>query len=159
MTRKTLAVRCLIAVLAASGAAQVLAQAAGDPIEELLLGTWSVAERRIEYENAVVRQVGGKVHIADRNPDGTYRVLVRMSSHIATKDGSPGSPIECNGEEECVIASATEGIGVYSNGRFFIDYSAENWYDDVFKIDGLTMSGRDPNGPILLEKDTDDAPE
>ena len=159
MTRRILAVRCLIAVLAASGAAQALAQAAGDPIEELLLGTWSVAERRIEYENAVVRQVGGKIHIADRNPDGTYRVLVRMSSHIANKDGSPGTPIQCNGEEECVIASATEGIGVYSNGRFFIDYAAENWYDDVFRIDGLTMSGRDPNGPIFLEKETDDTPE
>ena len=48
--------------------------------------------------------------------------------------------------------AGTEGIGRYVAGRFMIDYYGENWYDDVFTISGLTMSGRDPNGPIYMEK-------
>ena len=75
-----------------------------------------------------------------------------MTTHIKVKEGRDGSFIDCQGKDECTISSGTEGIGRYVAGRFMIDYFGENWYDDVFTIDGLTMSGADPNGPIFLEK-------
>lgn len=121
-------------------------------VEELLLGSWNVAVREFDFENVAIRQTGGVIHITERLPDGTFLVLVTLSNHVSNKDGSDRPLAECDGEKECVRASATEGIGVYSNGRFLIDYFGENWMDDVFTISGTTMSGRDANGPIHLTK-------
>ena len=121
-------------------------------IEALMLGTWVVEDREFESAGVVTRQIEGTVHITDRNPDGTYTVLVTLSTHFKKRDGRKGPLLECDGKNECVRASATEGVGVYSNGRFTIDYYAENWYDDVFTVSGSTMRGRDRNGPIVLRK-------
>lgn len=121
-------------------------------IEDLLLGSWDVAIREYEYDNAKVRQTDGVIHVTGRLPDGTYTVLVTISTHITAKEGSERPIPACEGKTECVQHGATEGIGVYSNGKFRIDYYGDNWLDDVFTIDGNTMSGADLNGPIYLTK-------
>lgn len=121
-------------------------------IEALLLGSWDVAIREFEIDNTQVRQTDGVIHVTARLPDGTYSVLVTMSSHVSNINGGDRPIPACEGEPKCVQNSATEGIGIYSNGRFSIDYYGENWLDDVFTIKGNTMSGRDLNGPIFLTK-------
>ncbi len=132
--------------------AQSRGSAADHTIEELLLGTWIVQDREFEVGDVLVRHIDGKIHVADRKPDGTYTVLVTLSSHFRAKDGS-GAPLpECDGKPECILASGTEGVGVYTNGRFFIDYFGENWIDDLFTISDFTMRGWDVNGPIVLTK-------
>ena len=121
-------------------------------IEELLLGSWNVDDREFEIDGVAVRQTGGVIHVTERLPDGSFLVLVTISTHLSNKDGSDRPLPECDGKTACVHAGATEAVGIYSNGRFSIDYYGENWYDDVFTIRGTTMSGRDPNGPIRLTK-------
>lgn len=125
-------------------------------IENLLVGTWLVEERVLEFANATARQINGKVHITERNDDGTYRVLVTLSTHLKVREGEEGDFVDCQGKDECTTSSATEGVGRYVAGRFMIDYYAENWYDDVFTVSGLTMNGADPNGPIILRKVAED---
>lgn len=127
-------------------------QADEQSIEDLLLGSWDVAIREYEYDNAVVRQTDGVIHVTGRLQDGTYTVLVTISTHITAKEGNERPIPACEGKSECVQHGATEGIGVYSNGKFRIDYYGDNWLDDVFTIDGNTMSGADLNGPIYLTK-------
>ena len=125
-------------------------------IDDLLIGTWIVQERILEFANATARQINGKVHITERNDDGTYRVLVTLSTHLKKREGEEGEFVDCQGKDECTTSSGTEGVGRYVAGRFMIDYFADNWYDDVFTVSGLTMNGRDPNGPIVLEKVVED---
>ncbi len=150
--RAVISILCLMVLLVnAPGHAQT-ASSENTSIEDLLLGSWKVADREFDVGNTAVRQTGGVIHITERLPDGTFLVLVTISTHLSNKDGSERPLPECDGRKECVHAGATEAVGVYSNGRFSIDYYGENWYDDVFTIDGTTMSGRDPNGPIHLTK-------
>ena len=147
-------VLCAMLLGVSPGSAQ--AQDEDQSIEDLLLGTWLVEERVLEFANATARQINGKVHITERNDDGTYRVLVTLSTHLKKREGEEGQFVDCQGKDECTTSSATEGVGRYVAGRFMIDYYAENWYDDVFTIDGLTMNGADPNGPIVLQKVVED---
>ena len=111
-------------------------------IEDLLLGSWDVAIREFEIDNAHVRQTDGVVHVTARLPDGTYTVLVTMSSHVSNSNGGDRPLAACEGKPKCVQNSATEGVGIYTNGRFSIDYYGDNWLDDVFTISGNTMSGQ-----------------
>lgn len=151
--RVVFAILCLTVLLASgAGYAQIDASSQNTSIEDLLIGSWKVADREFDVENMSVRQTGGVVHVTERLPDGTFLVLVTISTHLSNKDGSDRPLPECDGKKECIHAGATEAVGVYSNGRFSIDYYGENWYDDVFTIDGTTMSGRDPNGSIHLTK-------
>lgn len=151
--RVVISILCLMVLLASgAGYAQTDASSQSASIEDILIGSWKVADREFEADGIAVRQTGGVIHITERMPDGTYLVLVTISTHLSNRDGSDRPLPECDGKKECVHAGATEAVGVYSNGRFLIDYYGENWYDDVFTIDGATMSGRDPNGPIRLTK-------
>ena len=155
--RTIVAILCLTTLFAGRSVYAQSDSSSGDSqgeqsIEDLLLGSWDVADREFDVENTSVRQTDGVIHITERLPDGTFLVLVTISTHIGNKDGSDRPLPECDGKKECVHAGATEAVGVYSNGRFLIDYYGENWYDDVFTIDGTTMSGSDPNGPIRLTK-------
>lgn len=121
-------------------------------VEKLLMGTWNVAIREFEYENTKVRQTDGVFHVTGRLPDGTYTVLVTIATHISNLDGSDRPHPACEGKSKCVQNGATEAIGVYSNGRFRVDYYGENWLDDLFTVSGHKMSGKDLNGPIFMTK-------
>lgn len=121
-------------------------------IEKLLLGSWDVANREFEYDNTKVVQTDGVLHVTDRLPDGTYTVLVTIATNISNLDGSDRPHPACNGESKCVQNGATEAIGVYSNGKFRVDYYGDNWLDDVFTVSGRKMSGKDLNGPIYMTK-------
>lgn len=121
-------------------------------IEKLLIGSWEVAIREFEYENTKVTQTDGILHVTGRLPDGTYTVLVTIATHISNLDGSDRPHPACEGKPKCVQNGATEAIGVYSNGKFRVDYYGENWLDDVFTISGRKMSGKDLNGPIFMTK-------
>lgn len=147
--------RCPILVGLACIALPAFAQGVpGDDqsIEELLIGSWDVAIREFEYENTKVRQTDGVFHVTGRLPDGTYTVLVTIATHISNLDESDRPHPACDGKSECVQNGATEAIGVYSNGKFRVDYYGENWLDDVFTVSGRKMSGKDLNGPIFMTK-------
>ncbi len=130
----------------------VFAQADDQSIEQLLIGSWDVAIREFEYENTKVRQTDGVFHVTGRLPDGTYTVLVTIATHISNLDESDRPHPACDGKPKCVQNGATEAIGVYSNGKFRVDYYGENWLDDVFTVSGRQMSGKDLNGPIFMTK-------
>lgn len=143
----------LTALLLPTPRANAQSNDAPDPgsAEKLLLGSWRVAEREFEFGNVIVRHTDGVIHIKGRKDDGTYNVLVTLKNNLTSKSGDDPLP-ECDGKTECIQSSATEAVGIYSNGRFLIDYFSENWYDDVFRISGTTMRGQDRNGPIVLTK-------
>ena len=121
-------------------------------VEKLLLGTWLVDDREFEFDDTKIHHRDGIFHITARLADGTYSVLVTIATHISNRDGSDRPHRACDGKPTCIQNGATEGIGVYSNGRFRVDYYGENWIDDVFTVSGRTMSGRDLNGPIFMRK-------
>lgn len=121
-------------------------------LEERILGEWKMELRVLRYPGVEYYQEDASIFIAEKMPDGTFRVI----SHITTRAVAESENLllrpECKGKTECFYDDASEGIGRLINGKLFIDWASEGWIDDVFTISGNTMTGDDGNGPIRLTK-------
>ena len=121
-------------------------------LEQQLLGEWKMEIRVLSYTGVKYYQEDASVFITEKMPDGTFRVLSRMTTHAVAESEDLLLRPECKGKTECFYDDASEGIGRLINGKLFIDWASEGWIDDVFTISGNTMTGDDGNGPIKLTK-------
>ena len=110
--------------------------------------------RTLESPGVKYYQEEGIVSIMERKPDGSFRVMSRVTTRaVAESDDLLFRP-GCIGKTECVYDDATEGVGTLMNDRIFIDWlDDEGWIDDLLTIDGDVMTGDDGNGPIRLIKE------
>lgn len=127
-------------------------------VDEKLLGVWHMELRVLESMFFVSHQEEANISITEKLPDGTYRVLARVTTRIvADEEGIIDRP-GCSDKKECVVDDATEGVGRVIGNRFYIDWIDESWIDDIFTIRDGRMEGDDGNGPIKLFKVRDIAP-
>lgn len=134
---------------------QSLAQ--GDvPLEEHIIGVWRMDMRTLESPGVMYYQETGTITIIERMPDATFRVMSRVTTRaVAESDDLLVRP-GCLGKKECVYDEATEGVGVLTDNRIYIDWlDDDGWIDDLLTIDGNVMTGDDGNGPIRLVKEDD----
>lgn len=123
-----------------------------ESIDDLLLGVWNMELRVLRSFNFVSHQEEANISITEKMPDGTYRVLARVTTRIvADVPGLIDRP-GCSDKKECIVDDATEGEGRLVNGKLYIDWIDETWIDDIFTILGDRMEGDDGNGPIRLYK-------
>jgi hypothetical protein len=136
----------------------VLSAAQDDvPLEEHILGVWRMELRTLESPGVMYYQEAGTVTIIEQMPDGTFRVMSRVTTRaVAESDDLLVRP-GCLGKKECVYDEATEGVGVLMDDQIYIDWlDDEGWIDDLLTIDGNVMTGDDGNGPIRLVKESSD---
>jgi hypothetical protein len=124
------------------------------PLEEHIIGVWRMDPRTLESPGVKYYQEEGIVSIMERKPDGSFRVMSRVTTRaVAESDDLLFRP-GCIGKTECVYDDATEGVGTLMNDRIYIDWlDDEGWIDDLLTIDGNVMTGDDGNGPIRLIKE------
>jgi hypothetical protein len=129
--------------------------AQGDvPLEEHIIGVWRMDLRTLESPGVMYYQEEGTVSIIEQMPDGTFRVLCRVTTRAVAESADLMIRPGCAGRKECVYDEATEGVGVLMDDRIYIDWlDDEGWIDDLFTIDGNVMTGDDGNGPIRLVKE------
>lgn len=126
------------------------------PLEEHVIGVWRMELRTLESPGVKYYQEEGTVSIIERMPNGTFRVMSRVTTRAVAESDDLMFRRGCIGKTECVYDEATEGIGTLMNDRLFIDWiDDEGWIDDLLTIDGNVMTGDDGNGPIRLVKETD----
>ena len=138
--------------------APALSIAQGDvPLEEHIIGVWRMELRTLESPGVIYYQEAGNVSIVEQMPDGTFRVMSRVTTRaVAESDDLLVRP-GCLGKKECVYDEATEGVGVLMDDRIYIDWlDDDGWIDDLLTIDGNVMTGDDGNGPIRLVKEPSD---
>jgi hypothetical protein len=138
--------------------APALSIAQGDvPLEEHIIGVWRMELRTLESPGVIYYQEAGNVSIVEQMPDGTFRVMSRVTTRaVAESDDLLVRP-GCLGKKECVYDEATEGVGVLMDDRIYIDWlDDDGWIDDLLTIDGNVMTGDDGNGPIRLVKEASD---
>lgn len=124
------------------------------PLEEHIIGVWHMDPRTLESPGVKYYQEEGIVSIMERKPDGSFRVMSRVTTRaVAESDDLLFRP-GCIGKTECVYDDATEGVGTLMNDRIFIDWlDDQGWIDDLLTINGNVMTGDDGNGPIRLVKE------
>jgi hypothetical protein len=127
------------------------------PLEEHVIGVWRMELRTLESPGVIYYQEAGNVSIVEQMPDGTFRVMSRVTTRaVAESDDLLVRP-GCLGKKECVYDEATEGVGVLMDNRIYIDWlDDDGWIDDLLTIEGNVMTGDDGNGPIRLVKETSD---
>lgn len=128
------------------------ASAIADSLEEQVIGEWVMELRILRLPGVVYYQEEASIFVNEKQPDGTFRVLARITTHAVADSENLLPRPECEGKTECTYDDASEGTGRLINGQLFVDWFSEGWIDDVFTISGNTMSGDDGNGPINLTK-------
>ena len=123
-------------------------------VEEQIIGVWRMDPRVLHSPGVVYNQEDGTVSIMERKPDGTFRVMSRVTTRaVAETDDLLFRP-GCVGKTECVYDDATEGVGTLFRNTIYIDWlDDDGWIDDLLTIDGNVMTGDDGNGPIRLVKE------
>jgi hypothetical protein len=121
-------------------------------LEEHILGEWEMELRILEYPGVKYYQEDASIFIIEKMPDGTFRILSRITTRAVAENENLLLNPECEGKKECIYDDASEGIGQLINGKLFVDWIDEGWIDDVFTISGNRMTGDDGNGPIRLTK-------
>lgn len=135
---------CWLVILPAASSAQDL--------DQHIQGEWEMDLRILRFPGVVYYQENGSVFINEKRPDGTFRVLSRITTRAVADNENLLVRPECTGKSECIYDDASEGVGRLINGKLFIDWVSDGWIDDVFTIAGNTMTGDDGNGPIKLTK-------
>ena len=144
--------RTLILLLAV-GPAMLFAQS-DQSLEEHVLGVWRMDPRTLESPGITAVQEEGAVTVLEQSPDGSFRVMARITTRATAISDDLFIRPGCIGKTECVYDDATEGVGTLMRDRFFIDWlDDDGWIDDLFTIDGNEMTGDDGNGPIRLVKE------
>lgn len=124
------------------------------PLEEHLLGVWRMDPRTLVSPGITAVQEEGAVTVLEQSPDGSFRVLARITTRATAVTDDLFVRPGCVGKTECVYDDATEGVGTLMRDRFFIDWlDDDGWIDDLLTIDGNEMTGDDGNGPIRLVKE------
>ena len=125
------------------------------PVEEQIIGVWQMDPRTLESPGITFYQEEGTVSIMERMPDGTFRVISRVTTRAVAETADLMFRPGCIGKKECIYDDATEGVGtLLSADRLYIDWlDDEGWIDDLLEIDGNVMTGDDGNGPIRLVKE------
>jgi len=96
----------------------------------------------------VVNERDLRIFVLDKNDDGTYRVVSTVTIHaVSERENLLGRP-ECLGKKECTFDDASEGIGRLVGNKFYVDWIAEAWIDDVYTISGNRMTGHDGNAAL-----------
>ena len=121
-------------------------------LDEQLIGEWKRELRILEYPGVRYYQEDASIFITEKMPDGTFRILSRITTRAVAESENLLLRPECEGKKECIYDDASEGIGQLINGKLFVDWISEGWIDDIFTISGNTMTGDDGNGPIRLKK-------
>ena len=123
-------------------------------LEEHILGVWRMDPRKLYSPGVVYTQEDGTVSIMEKMPDGTFRIMSRITTRAVAETDDLLIRPGCVGKKECVYDDATEGIGTLMNGKLFIDWiDDQGWIDDLLTIEGNVMTGDDGNGLIRLVKD------
>jgi len=126
----------------------------GNSLEERILGVWRMDPRKLYSPGVVYTQEEGTVSIMEKMPDGTFRIMARITTRAVAETDDLLIRPGCIGKKECVYDDATEGIGTLMNDKLFIDWiDDDGWIDDLMTIRGNEMTGDDGNGPIRLVKD------
>ena len=124
-------------------------------LEEHIIGVWRMDLRTLEAPGMKFFQEEGTVSIIERMPDGTFRVMSRVTTRAVAESADLMYRRGCIGKTECVYDEATEGVGTLMDNRLYIDWiDDEGWIDDLLTINGNVMTGDDGNGPIRLVKET-----
>jgi len=124
------------------------------PLEEHIIGVWRMDLRTLESPGVMYYQESGTVSIIEQMPDGTFRVMSRVTTRAVAESADLMIRPGCIGKKECVYDEATEGVGVLMDDRIYIDWlDDDGWIDDLLTIDGNVMTGDDGNGPIRLVKE------
>jgi hypothetical protein len=124
------------------------------PLDEWILGVWRMEPRKLFSPGVVYNQEDGTVSVMEKMPDGTFRVISRVTTRAVAETDDLLLRRGCIGKKECVYDDATEGVGTLFRNVFTIDWlDDEGWIDDVLTIDGDVMTGDDGNGPIRLVKE------
>ena len=127
---------------------------AQDDLAEHLIGVWRMDPRTLDSPGIKAVQEEGTVTVLERKPDGTFRVMARITTRATAETDDLFFIPACVGKTECVYDDATEGVGTLMNDKFFIDWlNEDNWIDDLLTIDGNVMTGDDGNGLIRLVKE------
>jgi len=125
------------------------------PLDEWILGVWRMEPRKLFSPGVVYNQEDGTVSVMEKMPDGTFRVISRVTTRAVAETDDLLLRRGCIGKKECVYDDATEGVGTLFRNVFTIDWlDDEGWIDDVLTIDGDVMTGDDGNGPIRLVKES-----
>lgn len=127
---------------------------AQDDLAEHVIGVWRMDPRTLELPGITAVQEEGTVTVLEQRPDGTFRVMARITTRATAESDDLFFTPSCVGKTECVYDDATEGVGTLINDKFSIDWlNEDNWIDDLMTIDGNVMTGDDGNGLIRLVKD------
>jgi len=123
-------------------------------LEARLLGVWRMDPRTLESPGVTVVQEEGAVTVLEQKPEGSFRVMARITSRATAISDDLLLRPGCVGKVECVYDDATEGVGTLMRDKFFIDWlDDDGWIDDLLTIDGNEMTGDDGNGLIRLVKE------
>jgi hypothetical protein len=123
-------------------------------LEEHIIGVWRMDPRVLRSPGVVYNQEDGTVSIMEKMPDGTFRVMSRVTTRAVAESDDLLLRPGCIGKTECVYDDATEGVGTLFKNTIYIDWlDDEGWIDDLLTIDGDVMTGDDGNGPIRLVKE------
>ncbi len=121
-------------------------------LEQHILGEWKMELRVLRFPGVNYYQEDASIFITEKMPDGTFRIISRITTRAVADNENLLLRPECRGKTECVYDDASEGIGRLIDGKLFVDWLSEGWIDDVFTISGDKMTGDDGNGPINLTK-------
>ena len=135
---------CLLLVASTSSFAQNL--------DEHILGEWRMDLRILDFPDVKYHQEEASLFISEKMPDGTFRIISRITTRAVAENEYLLIRPECEGKTECIYDDGSEGIGRLVNGKLFIDWIDEGWIDDIFTINGNEMTGDDGNGPIRFVK-------
>lgn len=124
----------------------------GQDLEQQVLGEWEMELRILKFPGVVYYQEDASIFVNEKQPDGTFRVLARITTRAVADSEQMLVRPECEGKKECRYDDASEGTGRLINGKLFVDWVSDGWIDDVFTVSGDTMTGDDGNGPIKLTK-------
>ncbi len=125
-----------------------------ESLDEHVIGVWRMDPRELYSPGVVYNQEDGTVSIMEKMPDGTFRVISRVTTRAVAETDDLLLRPGCIGKKECVYDDATEGVGTLYRNTIYIDWlDDDGWIDDLLTIDGDVMTGDDGNGPIRLVKE------
>jgi hypothetical protein len=122
-----------------------IGQTWGQTEDPEILGEWRMDERVRRSPGIVYNERDLRIFVIDQNDDGTYRVISTVTIHVVAERDDLLLRPECLGKKECTFDDASEGVGRLDGDKFYVDWIAEPWIDDVFTIIGNRMTGNDGN--------------
>ncbi|MGI9203037.1 MAG: hypothetical protein ACR2Q3_03455 [Woeseiaceae bacterium] len=146
ITHRTLLAMVALLICGAMAFAQERKSAA-----ERINGVWRMDPRTLRSPALTSYQEDGTVTFTQLE-DGRFSAIARITTRLVSETEETFTMPGCEGETECTIDSASEGIASVFGNSMYVDWIDDGWIDDFFKISGNEMDGDDGNGPIHLVK-------